>query len=88
MLSKQEDIEIETPILPFKPFIETDADNNNNIKEAMKKGSEFGSTASEGSTPSTQRSIPPPTVQPATYIVTTTATENPSPTRRFHSIRR
>ena len=88
MLGKQEDIEIETPILPFKPFIETDADNNNNIKEAMKKGSEFGSTASsEGSTPSTQRSIPPPTVQP-TYIVTTTATENPSPTRRFHSIRR
>ena len=87
MLSKQEDIEIETPLLPFKPFIEIDADNNNNIKEAMKEGSEFGSTASEGSTPSTQRSIPPPTVQP-TYIVTTTATENPSPTRRFHSIRR
>ena len=86
MLSKQEDIEIETPILPFKPFIEIDADNNNNIKNTN-VASEFSSTASEGSTPSTQRSIPPPTVQP-TYIVTTTATENPSPTRRFHSIRR
>ena len=49
----------------------------------------LSSSSFEGSTPSTQRSIPPPTVRPKkqSYIITTT-TENPSPTRRQHSIRR
>ena len=148
-LSKQEDIEIENPILPFKPFIQVgikenikkeskspffyDVENsrpqnfyensahephsnyNNNELNAEFKGrpdstynpfleekteevngykndrkepfsNSFPPSSTEASTPSTQKSIPPPTVQP-TYIVTTT-TENPSPARRVHSIRR
>ena len=147
-LSKQEDIEIENPILPFKPFIKvgikdeikkeykspffSDKENKrpqnfyensdqelesnyNNELNAEFKGrpdstynpflqehneeengfnherketfsNSFPPSSTEASTPSTQKSIPPPTVQP-TYIVTTT-TENPSPTRRVHSIRR
>ena len=119
-LSKQEDIEIESPNLPFEPFIKVgsreeigkeyksplwkqnlDSTNNpfleNQIQQEIEyqKGAKesntpaFPPSSTEASTPSTQRSIPPPTVQPErpTYIVTTT-TENPSPTRRVHSIHR
>ena len=78
------------PSSPKNPFLEEE-------EEGYKTGSpekQFvylapSMSPTEESTPSTQRSIPPPTIQPVnpTYIITTT-TENPSPTRRVHSIRR
>ena len=46
---------------------------------------------SRGSTPSTQKSIPPPTTNspnPTFIITTTTETPQPSPIRRVHSFRR
>ena len=75
----------------YNPYLENEKKHqfeyNKETKENISPA--FPPSSTEASTPSTQRSIPPPTVQPVkpTYIVTTT-TENPSPTRRVHSARR
>ena len=85
------------PISTSNPYLEGKKENQEGY-ETGSKGVEViylssamppSSPPTEDSTPSTQRSIPPPTVQSAKpkYIITTT-TETPSPTRRVHSIRR
>ena len=83
------------PFSTYNPFLEEEKAledrHTTNSKEAVFFSSALPPSLSpfEESTPSTQRTIPPPTIKPEqpTYIITTT-TENPSPTRRVQSIRR